>query len=166
MHEITVLVDGLRHTIGVDRHGNAFITAEETGERRFVMTPLEPGVFLLSGDGRSSLIHVARAGRGLALHMDGCTLEYEIEPEDGAPTIPPRGGPVNVTIPMPGIVTQVLIRAGDRVAAGQALVIVEAMKVEHVIRATGEGIVLDVRVRPGDQVEGGAAGAQIGPVLP
>jgi propionyl-CoA carboxylase alpha chain len=57
--------------------------------------------------------------------------------------------------PMPGTVLAVHVAAGDAVAAGQLLMIVEAMKMEHRITAPRAGTVSEVRARPGDQVSGG-----------
>ena len=56
---------------------------------------------------------------------------------------------------MPGNVLRVLVHAGDRVAAGQPLVVVEAMKMEHQINAPSGGVVTDVLVVPGEQVDTG-----------
>jgi pyruvate carboxylase subunit B len=58
---------------------------------------------------------------------------------------------------MPGIVRQVLVAEGDTVQVDQALLILEAMKMENEIRATAAGCVTRVHVRPGDTVEAGAA---------
>ena len=57
--------------------------------------------------------------------------------------------------PMPGTVLAVRVAPGDTVAAGQLLMIVEAMKMEHRITAPRAGTVTEVRARPGDQVSGG-----------
>jgi propionyl-CoA carboxylase alpha chain len=57
--------------------------------------------------------------------------------------------------PMPGGVVRVLAAQGDPVTAGQALVVLEAMKMEHTVAAPVDGVVGEVRVGPGDQVETG-----------
>jgi biotin carboxyl carrier protein len=54
---------------------------------------------------------------------------------------------------MPGLVVAVLAREGDRVAAGQAVMVVEAMKMENEIGAPSDGVVAKVSVRPGEAVE-------------
>jgi propionyl-CoA carboxylase alpha chain len=64
--------------------------------------------------------------------------------------------------PMPGTVLAVHAAAGDDVAAGQLLMIVEAMKMEHRITAPRAGTVTEIRARPGDQVSGGDLLAVIG----
>jgi biotin carboxyl carrier protein len=57
---------------------------------------------------------------------------------------------------MPGVVGDVRCAVGDRVEAGQVLVVLEAMKMEHHIRAPFAGTVADVPVTVGQQVDNGA----------
>ena len=56
---------------------------------------------------------------------------------------------------MPGAVRRVLVAAGDEVVAGQPLVVIEAMKMEHQIVAPADGTVAAVHVTPGQQVDTG-----------
>ncbi|MFJ9035666.1 biotin carboxylase N-terminal domain-containing protein [Streptomyces sp. NPDC102406] len=62
------------------------------------------------------------------------------------------GGAGSLTAPMPGTVTVVKVAVGDRVAAGQSLLVVEAMKMEHVIAAPHAGVVTELDVTPGTTV--------------
>ena len=57
--------------------------------------------------------------------------------------------------PMPGKVLSVHVQVGDAVVAGQTLVIMEAMKMEHTIAAPGDGVVSELRCEAGDQVDNG-----------
>ena len=57
--------------------------------------------------------------------------------------------------PMNGTVVDVLVNAGDQVAAGDTLVIMEAMKMEHAVKALVDGTVTDVYVAKGELVDGG-----------
>jgi pyruvate carboxylase len=65
------------------------------------------------------------------------------------------GNPLHVGSPMPGLVVRVLVAAGERVAAGQKLFTLEAMKMETTIQADRAGLVAEVAVQPGAQVEAG-----------
>ena len=56
---------------------------------------------------------------------------------------------------MPGKVIDLRVAVGDRVSAGDTLVVLEAMKMEHPMRAPEDGVVTEVRVSAGDQVEAG-----------
>ncbi|MEU2976047.1 biotin carboxylase N-terminal domain-containing protein [Streptomyces hirsutus] len=63
-----------------------------------------------------------------------------------------RAGADSLTAPMPGTVTVVKAAVGDEVAAGQSLLVVEAMKMEHVISAPHAGTVTELDVAPGTTV--------------
>ncbi|MFB7181440.1 acetyl-CoA carboxylase biotin carboxylase subunit [Streptomyces sp. NPDC056257] len=63
-----------------------------------------------------------------------------------------RGGADTLAAPMPGTVTVVKVAVGDRVTAGQSLLVVEAMKMEHVISAPHAGTVTELDVTPGTTV--------------
>ena len=61
-----------------------------------------------------------------------------------------------VTTPLPGTILDVFVNVGDKVKAGQTVVLLEAMKMENNIEADVEGTVTEVKVRKGDSVlEGG-----------
>ena len=61
-----------------------------------------------------------------------------------------------LTAPMPGKVVSFSVKAGDKVSKGQALAVMEAMKMEHTIAAPADGVVAEVLYAPGDQVAEGA----------
>ena len=65
------------------------------------------------------------------------------------------GGPGarDIVAPMPGRIVKVLVKPGDAVVANQGLVVVEAMKMENELRATGNGTVASVQVTEGMSVE-------------
>ncbi|MFJ9084612.1 acetyl/propionyl/methylcrotonyl-CoA carboxylase subunit alpha [Streptomyces sp. NPDC102384] len=62
------------------------------------------------------------------------------------------GGAGSLTAPMPGTVTVVKVATGDQVDAGQSLLVVEAMKMEHVITSPHAGTVTELDVSPGTTV--------------
>lgn len=57
--------------------------------------------------------------------------------------------------PLPGAVTKILVALGDPVAEGEGLVVLEAMKMEHTLRAAGAGTVRRIVTEPGQQVDVG-----------
>jgi len=61
-----------------------------------------------------------------------------------------------LTAPMPGKVVSFAVKAGDPVAKGQPLAVMEAMKMEHTIAAPADGMVQELLYAPGDQVTEGA----------
>ena len=64
-------------------------------------------------------------------------------------------GPAPIVAPMPGLVVRVNVAIGDRVEAGQGIVVMEAMKMENELRATGAGTVRSIEITPGTAVEKG-----------
>ena len=61
-----------------------------------------------------------------------------------------------LTAPMPGKVVSFSVKAGDKVAKGQALAVLDAMKMEHTIASPTDGVVQELLYQPGDQVVEGA----------
>jgi len=62
----------------------------------------------------------------------------------------------NLSAPMPGKLLSFAVKVGDRVKAGQALAVMEAMKMEHTVAAPADGTVAELLYAPGDQVHEGA----------
>jgi acyl-CoA carboxylase subunit alpha len=92
---------------------------------------------------------------GPVVHVDGVggssvLVEVDPLPEPGAVV-----GAGSMQAPLPGAVVRVEVAAGDPVAAGQVLVVLEAMKMEHAVVAAVDGTVAEVLVAVGDQVDGG-----------
>ena len=59
----------------------------------------------------------------------------------------------NIKAPMPGLIVDLRVKPGDNVKPGDALLILEAMKMENLIKATAESVVKSVKVAKGDSVE-------------
>ena len=74
-----------------------------------------------------------------------------------APAAPAAAGAKNVEAPLPGTIKQVCVSVGQEVAAGDTVVVMEAMKMENNITAEFAGKVAAVKVNVGDQVQSGQA---------
>ena len=112
-----------------------------------------------------------RQGRGrYTLWVDGYRFETEALDErtrairDLSAASAGPTGPAPVLAPMPGLIVRVSVKVGDRVEAGQGLVVMEAMKMENELRATAPGIVKSVEVSAGTAVEKGALLVTLGEV--
>ena len=57
-----------------------------------------------------------------------------------------------VRCPMPGLVVSIAVAEGQEVKAGETLAVVEAMKMENVLRAERDGVVKTIKVKPGDSL--------------
>ena len=90
-------------------------------------------------------------GETYTVHVEEQT-RYIIRTRGGA-----AGGAGSQTVkaPLPGKITHVGVQAGDTVTAGQSLVVIEAMKMENDLKATGAGTVAEVRVTAGQAVNAG-----------
>ena len=84
----------------------------------------------------------------------GATVITEIDALAHAGEVAAEGG--RLTAPMPGKVVSFAVKAGDAVTKGQALAVMEAMKMEHTIAAPADGTVAELLYVPGDQVAEGA----------
>lgn len=134
-------------------------------------------------DGREVIVDVARAGKdedALSLLVNGQSFEVRRDRSGEGQRILVRGsayevsvrdprslrnrrlaaannaGPQNVTASMPGKVVRVLARAGEKIAAGQGIVVVEAMKMQNEIRSPKEGTLKELLVQEGANVNAGA----------
>ena len=104
-----------------------------------------------------------RQGKGrYTLWVDGYRFESEALDErtrairDLSAASAAPVGPAPILAPMPGMIVRVSVKAGDRVEAGQGVVVMEAMKMENELRATATGVVKSVEVSAGMAVEKGA----------
>ena len=73
--------------------------------------------------------------------------------QESAGPPPLTAGEFHLKAPMPGLVIGVPVEEGQRVAAGQNLIILESMKMQNELKAPREGVVSRLRVRAGDRVE-------------
>jgi 3-methylcrotonyl-CoA carboxylase alpha subunit len=95
--------------------------------------------------------------RGAVLTVALAEATYRLSHVDpGAAGEAERSAGGRLTAPMPGKVSDVLVRPGERVRRGQVLVVLEAMKMEHAIVAPAEGVVEAVHCAGGDVVAEGA----------
>jgi propionyl-CoA carboxylase alpha chain len=105
-------------------------------------------------DGRRSRARITRAGDRITLHGPHGDLELVVQPRFVIPGSEESAG--GFVARMPGKVIDLRVQVGDRVRAGETLLVLEAMKMEHPMRATEDGVVTEVRVTLGEQVESGA----------
>lgn len=113
-----------------------------------------PGLIDVEINGRRRAHRVTRAADRLYVQANRGTVELRVVPRFIGPHVAgPTGGFV---APMPGVVLDVRCVAGDDVVAGQTLVVLEAMKMEHHMKAPAAGRVAEVRTAVGDQVVTGA----------
>jgi propionyl-CoA carboxylase alpha chain len=108
-------------------------------------------VWFVEAGGHRRSVRVASAGARHWVLAEGLQLAFVEQPrfpDAAAHTV--EGG---LTAPMPGKVVKVLVGVDESVAAGAPLVVLEAMKMEHTVRAAGAGVVRAIHVAVGEQVD-------------
>jgi biotin carboxyl carrier protein len=128
--------------------------------KRLEVDAHETGAHFLSLilDGRSYEAGIEKRPSGYTIVLPDDVVAVDLAPAARGAAAPFKkaAGPARITAPMPGKLVRVLVERGQEVAAGQGLVVVEAMKMENELRAPRPGRVTDVPVREGQAVEAGA----------
>ena len=151
---------------GVDRHvrfdgfEGGLIAHVDRGEGRELIGSWQPGQALLKAriNDRERMVQVARRGREWRLTTRGASHIVSVLPAHVAALgvhmiekVPPDLSRY-LLCPMPGLLTALHVGEGDRVEAGQPLAVVEAMKMENILRAEKAGTVRKVDAKPGDSL--------------
>ncbi|MHB1101424.1 MAG: acetyl/propionyl/methylcrotonyl-CoA carboxylase subunit alpha [Devosia sp.] len=137
--------------VSVTLMGNAY-EIEARGKRFSAGVP-ETGRLAI-GDGivRADAV---RTAHGVTVFTDGRAFAFALhDPLDGEDDEDAAAD--HVAAPMPGAVRSVMAEAGQAVNIGDALIVLEAMKMEYTLRASRDGVVAEVLVGVGDQVDEGA----------
>jgi propionyl-CoA carboxylase alpha chain len=155
-----VRLGGRSFAIRFDGFEGGLLAYLDEGEGRELIGRWEPGQRLFKGmiDGRSRIVQVARRGRQWRLTTRGASHLLEVLPAHVAELsrfmiekVPPDLSRY-LLCPMPGLLTALHVGEGDRVEAGQPLAVVEAMKMENILRAEKAGVVKSVSAKPGDSL--------------
>jgi len=163
--ERVVRIAGGEHIIRFDGFEGGLIAYVDEGEGRELIGRWQPGQALLEAtiDGRTRIVQVARKGRRWRLATRGAAHMMDVLPRHVAllsrhmiEKVPPDLSRYLIC-PMPGLLTALHVAAGDKVEAGQPLAVVEAMKMENILRAEKAGTVKSVAAKPGDSLAVDAA---------
>lgn len=191
---VDVEVGGRRRRVAVRRDGNGWVVVldgrklyvdVEASKRRWSLlvreAPEQPNAAVGAADASAAprmghltgsydvALEPLRNGERI-VRVDGHRVPVRVE--DPRSLFSRRGrhaaasGSGRVTAPMPGRVVKVLVRPGDAVAAGQPLVVVEAMKMENELRAPRDGTVSEVRAKEGTSIEANAVLIALAPHAP
>ena len=139
------------------------------------LTYQHDGSLQLALDGQLLSLHIEPAADGLLVTLNGQRAHLQVYRLGEQVHLFSAGGATQITVidllahagealheagrltaPMPGKVLSFAVKAGDKVSRGQALAIMEAMKMEHTIAAPADGVVAEILYAPGDQVQEGA----------
>jgi propionyl-CoA carboxylase alpha chain len=152
--ELTIAREGEAHLV----HFAAEKKGQKNGHR--LVSSWKPGDPLWSGsyDGHAIAVQVRPALNGFDLAHRGVdvrALAYTEREAAAARLMPVKHATDSgnaVRCPMPGVVRAIAVTEGQEVKAGETLAIVEAMKMENVLRAERDGVVKSIKARPGDSL--------------
>jgi 3-methylcrotonyl-CoA carboxylase alpha subunit len=120
----------------------------------FAFKPANQGIDVQLGESRQ-IVNIYKNGAVAGVFTAfGATQIIAIDALAHAGDAQVEGG--RLTAPMPGKVVSFAVKAGDKVQRGQALAVMDAMKMEHTIAAPMDGVVAELLYAPGDQVAEGA----------
>ena len=105
-------------------------------------------------DGKRHISKITSSKNNILVHMPYGDVMLNVKPKFTLPGLEVATG--GLVAPMPGKVIDIKVKKGKKVKAGDTLVILEAMKMEHSIKAAEDGVVSELLISINDQVENGA----------
>jgi len=158
--ERVVTVDGEQHLVRIKPYQGGTLAVLDGGELIDVIGRWVPGQRLLSVtiDGRSRTVKVMKSGRGWTLNTHGASHKVQVLPphvaelskhmiEKPAPDLSRL-----LLAPMPGLLTKLDVKVGDKVEPGQPVAVMEAMKMENILRAPKAATVKATPAKAGDSL--------------
>ncbi len=149
MTEKTITIDGQTRELNIERDGTRF----RAGEHEIEFLSVRGNEAELLVNGRTHLVPFVVDGTELSFAYDGEIWMAEISGKGARTRAKHRDH--SMSAPMPGVVLKILVAAGDEVAKGTPLVILEAMKMEHQLTAPRDGRVASINCKEGELVQPG-----------
>ena len=153
--EYSATLDAKAYTTSLAYHPHGWVLELDGAAHPLALVGKRGGEYAIRLDGTALHGTVRRDGELLHVFTGGqhYALQYN-DPMAHAGEAEAAGG--RLTAPMPGKVVAVIAKNGQTVKKGEPLVIMEAMKMEHMIAAPGDGLVEEILYQVGDQVADGA----------
>jgi propionyl-CoA carboxylase alpha chain len=158
--ERVVIVDGDQHKVRIKPYEGGTLAVVNGGELIDVIARWSPGQRLLSAsiDGRMRTVKVMKNGRGWTLNTRGASHKVQVLPphvaelskhmiEKPAPDLSRL-----LLAPMPGLLTKLDVAVGDKVEPGQPVAVMEAMKMENILRSARAATVKATPAKAGDSL--------------
>ena len=158
--ERVVIVDGEQHRVRIKPYEGGTLAVLDGGELIDIIGRWSPGQRLLSVsiDGRARTLQVRRNGRGFVLTTRGASHIVQVLPPHVAELKkhmikkPAPDLSRLLLAPMPGLLTRLDVEVGDKVEPGQPVAVMEAMKMENILRAPKAATVKATPVKAGDSL--------------
>jgi propionyl-CoA carboxylase alpha chain len=158
--ELSVLIDSTPHDVSLRREPGGY-AVEHAGETWLAKSDWRPAdkLFHLRVEERISTVQIDRLpGRAFRLTHGGVIRRVQVLHRRAAALLqmmPPKVAADTsrlVLSPMPGLLSAVVVEEGQEVKAGEVLAVVEAMKMENVLRAERDGTIAKLLAKPGDSL--------------
>ncbi|MFL6780238.1 MAG: biotin carboxylase N-terminal domain-containing protein [Sphingomicrobium sp.] len=158
--ERVVKIAGETHKVRIKPYKGGTLAVTDDGDLRDIVGRWVPGQRLLSVtvDGRHRIVQVRRAGRNWELQTRGRTHQVQVLPPHVAELskhmiekVPPDLSRYLIA-PMPGLLTRLDVAVGDKVEPGQPVAVMEAMKMENILRAPKAATVKATPAKAGDSL--------------
>ncbi len=154
VHRLTLHCHQQDHPVEVEQRGALYIVSAG-GRKVHLRGNLQGDTLHLDVDGHRQQATLANTANGFTLYLsDGACHFHEVLPDMGESDANDSGA--GLIAPMNGTLVTLLVEPGTPVTAGTALLVMEAMKMEHTIRAPEDGQVAEFYYQAGDLVDGGA----------
>jgi len=158
--ERVVRIAGETHKVRIKPYKGGTLAVTDDGDLMDIVGRWVPGQRLLSVtiDGRHRIVQVRRAGRNWELQTRGRTHQVQVLPPHVADLskhmiekVPPDLSRYLIA-PMPGLLTKLDVAVGDKVEPGQPVAVMEAMKMENILRAPKAATVKATPAKAGDSL--------------
>ena len=161
--KLTADVDGEEFSLEIRKENGAteyILSGARSQSGQASITPTMPGVYSVLLRNKSFTVALARRGNELEVWANGRRHAVALrDPRDRSGTAGrvSAAGPVEIRAQMPGKVIKLLVERGAKVASGQGVIIVEAMKMQNEMKSPKDGAVTKIHVAEGGTVAAGEA---------
>ncbi|MCO4744567.1 MAG: biotin/lipoyl-binding protein [Proteobacteria bacterium] len=162
-YDVTLADETVR--IDVSRHpdGGWWVAVGDGPRRHIQGGAIGAAEFQIREGDRVRTLGLKRTDRGVAMQLAGHgVLADVVDPRRAALSLAGGRDAGSVSTQMPGVIVRLLVEEGQTVAEGDAVIVVEAMKMENELRASSAGVVQAIHVAPGQPVEAGELLVSIG----
>jgi len=155
--EYQLVLDGEIHKVSLEFKEGRYVFDFGNKKLEVLSESVDPNTFILVIDGKTYPVYIAFDQKKIHLWVEG--EKYEIQEAESVKEkkFEREGidveGKKSICAPMPGKILKILVKEGDKVRKNQSLAIVEAMKMEHEIKASIVGFVKKINFKEDDLVD-------------
>lgn len=153
-HTIKLQCNDVLRVVSFKALENSFLANYEGQTLTIQGELLDQHLLQLNLAGQQQKLAFSQTEHGITLFQNGQSYKFNYLKNDFN-NQDEQGTENNLTAPMPGVITQVLVAANDKVKKDDVLLTLEAMKIEYTIRAPHDGIIANSYFQKGDQVKAG-----------